>query len=62
MSSRLSTSTLEKAQARCGLCGRALGKGYYFLCHVCGAAYCYAHMPVKCGHPGTQKRIYTGPE
>ena len=28
----------------CGFCGRLLGIGYYFTCHVCGATYCYIHQ------------------
>ena len=44
------TST-EQAQApNCGVCGRKLGIGFYFTCHVCGNNYCYAHAPQKCSH------------
>ena len=28
----------------CSFCGRALGKEYFFTCHICGAKYCYIHM------------------
>lgn len=34
----------------CGVCGRKLGIGFYYSCHVCGKSYCYAHAPVKCDH------------
>ena len=40
----------EKPQQACGYCGRDLGAGFYFMCHVCGAAYCYAHKPERCEH------------
>ncbi|HME18654.1 MAG TPA: hypothetical protein VKF15_02825 [Nitrososphaerales archaeon] len=40
----------EKAQPACGHCGRVLGSGFYYTCHVCGATYCYAHKPDKCDH------------
>jgi hypothetical protein len=31
-------------QAFCQYCGGKLNLGYYFMCHVCGSAYCYIHM------------------
>jgi hypothetical protein len=40
----------EKHQDTCWLCGRMLTAGYYFVCHICGATYCYSHMPEKCTH------------
>lgn len=40
----------EKGQPTCGYCGRALGNGFYYMCHICGATYCYAHKPDKCDH------------
>ncbi len=40
----------EKAQPTCGYCGRVLGGGYHYTCHVCGATYCYTHKPDKCDH------------
>ena len=44
-------TSVEQAQApTCGVCGRRLGVGFYFSCHICGAAYCYAHAPQKCDH------------
>jgi hypothetical protein len=30
--------------SNCSFCGRALGKEYFFVCHICGAKYCYIHM------------------
>ncbi|HXW38028.1 MAG TPA: hypothetical protein VEJ36_09055 [Nitrososphaerales archaeon] len=50
MSNKLSAGAEQSTQASCGLCGRALGKGFYFVCHVCGATYCYSHAPTKCDH------------
>lgn len=50
MSSEVYRGAQEKHQDTCGLCGRMLGSGYYFVCHVCGATYCYAHMPEECAH------------
>lgn len=44
------TSTEQASAPTCGVCGRKLGVGFYFSCHVCGAAYCYAHSPQKCNH------------
>jgi len=29
----------------CAKCGRKLGVGYYWKCHICGLATCYAHIP-----------------
>jgi hypothetical protein len=43
-------SRAQKSSPTCGLCGRNLGVGYYYTCHACGAAYCYAHAPQKCDH------------
>ncbi len=40
----------QKSARQCGLCGRSLGVGFYYMCHVCGATYCYAHSPQKCDH------------
>ena len=45
------TSAEQTHAPTCGVCGRKLGVGFYFSCHVCGAAYCYAHSPQKCTHP-----------
>lgn len=51
------TST-EQAQApTCGVCGRKLGVGFYFSCHICGAAYCYAHAPQKCNHAKAKAQV-----
>jgi hypothetical protein len=50
MSSDSRPGTLEKHEDTCWLCGRGLKAGYYFVCHVCGATYCYSHMPEKCEH------------
>lgn len=44
----------ERGKVSCGFCGKAL-KGFYFTCHVCGAAYCYAHRPEKCTHRRAQQ-------
>ena len=41
-----------KAQETCKFCGRVLGTGFNFTCHVCGATYCYTHRPEKCEHQG----------
>lgn len=40
----------EKVQPTCGFCGRSLTGGFYYVCHVCGASYCYAHKPDRCDH------------
>lgn len=50
MSSEAHPGTVVKHEDTCWLCGRMLTAGYYFVCHVCGATYCYAHMPEKCKH------------
>ena len=47
----LYTSAEQTTVPTCGVCGRKLGVGFYYSCHVCGASYCYAHAPVKCDHP-----------
>lgn len=44
------TSAEQTTAPTCGVCGRKLGIGFYFSCHVCGASYCYAHSPQKCNH------------
>jgi hypothetical protein len=46
----LYTASEQAVAPTCGVCGRKLGVGFYFSCHVCGATYCYAHSPVKCNH------------
>ena len=43
-------SRSETEAATCGTCGRMLGATFYHVCHVCGAAYCYVHMPERCNH------------
>lgn len=40
----------ERAQQTCGYCGRTLDTGFNYVCHVCGASYCYAHKPDRCDH------------
>ena len=50
LSSEAYPATQEKHEDTCWLCGRMLKAGYYFVCHVCGATYCYSHMPEKCLH------------
>jgi hypothetical protein len=49
------TSTEQAAAPGCGVCGRKLGVGYYYTCHVCNACYCYAHIPMKCPHEPVKK-------
>jgi hypothetical protein len=44
----------QKSVPTCGYCGRILGVGFYYSCHVCGASYCYAHSPEKCDHSKTK--------
>jgi hypothetical protein len=44
------TSTEQATAPSCGVCGRKLGIGFYFSCHICGNTYCYAHAPTKCDH------------
>ncbi|MDV3277536.1 MAG: hypothetical protein LYZ69_03595 [Nitrososphaerales archaeon] len=61
MSSRTSQRAEDRPQAACGLCGRMLNHGYYFVCHVCGATYCYAHMPEKCQHRRVRSLAPVGP-
>jgi len=41
---------MEDEPVACRLCGRMLGVAFHFTCHVCGAAYCYVHMPDRCSH------------
>ncbi len=43
--------------ASCSFCGKALGKEYFFTCHVCGAKYCYIHMY----RHGRAHRLQTAP-
>jgi hypothetical protein len=44
------TSTEQAPAPTCGVCGRKLGVGFYFSCHICGRTFCYAHAPLKCSH------------
>lgn len=44
------TSAEQTMAPTCEVCGRKLGVGYYFSCHVCGLTTCYAHSPQKCDH------------
>ena len=44
------TSAEQTTVPTCGVCGRKLGIGFYFSCHVCGLTTCYAHSPAKCTH------------
>jgi hypothetical protein len=55
MSSEVYPGTTGKHEDTCWLCGRMLKAGYYFVCHVCGATYCYSHMPEKCPHTGRKQ-------
>ena len=50
VSNRAYTSQTQRPAPTCTTCGRKLGVGFYFTCHVCGRTYCYAHIPVKCAH------------
>lgn len=50
VSMKLYTTQAQKPAPTCGLCGRNLGVGFYYACHVCGATFCYAHSPQKCDH------------
>jgi hypothetical protein len=49
------TSAEQAVAPTCGVCGRKLGVGFYFTCHVCGANFCYAHAPQKCNHAKTKQ-------
>ncbi|MDA4136780.1 MAG: hypothetical protein OK449_07280 [Thaumarchaeota archaeon] len=42
--SRTYPETTSAKVATCNYCSKALGKEYYFTCHVCDATYCYIHM------------------
>ena len=44
MSSDVQREAKRSKASTCSFCGRALGKEYFFTCHVCGANYCYIHM------------------
>lgn len=44
------TSAEQATAPTCAACGRKLGIGYYYSCHVCSNSYCYAHAPAKCSH------------
>ena len=44
----------EKPHPKCGYCGRILDSGFNYMCHVCGATYCYAHKPDRCDHRKVQ--------
>jgi len=44
MSNDVQKESERSKQASCSFCGKALGKEYFFVCHVCGAKYCYVHM------------------
>ena len=43
-------TTVETQRRTCSTCGRILGQGFYYVCHICGLTYCYAHSPTKCNH------------
>lgn len=43
-------SAEQTAAPTCAACGKKLGVGYYYACHVCSNCYCYAHAPAKCSH------------
>jgi hypothetical protein len=44
------TTSEQTPAPTCGVCGRKLGIGYYFTCHICSRSFCYAHIPIKCTH------------
>jgi hypothetical protein len=44
MANELYPESKTSKTANCSFCGKALGKEYFFVCHVCGAKYCYIHM------------------
>ncbi len=50
VNSEMEASQSQKPAPTCGLCGRKLGVGFYYTCHICGRTYCYAHIPSKCTH------------
>ncbi len=50
MSGGLFQRQAQRAVPACGYCGRTLSTGFYYVCHTCGATYCYAHSPKKCEH------------
>jgi hypothetical protein len=54
---RVYTSAEQTTVPTCGVCGRRLGVGFYYSCHVCGASYCYAHAPAKCDHPRIKHEV-----
>jgi hypothetical protein len=49
-------NTEQKEAPTCSVCGRKLGVGYYYSCHVCNRSYCYAHAPAKCRHEKANAR------
>jgi len=51
------TGSEQEVVPTCGVCGRKLGVGFYFSCHVCGATYCYAHAPQKCTHANAKRPL-----
>lgn len=44
MSNDVQKESERQKVSSCSFCGKALGKEYFFVCHVCGAKYCYVHM------------------
>ena len=41
---------------KCNFCMRVLGKQYHYICHICGATYCYIHMTKHArAHKATMK-------
>ncbi len=48
MQSRMSNDIYPESKttrtANCSFCGKGLGNEYFFVCHICGAKYCYIHM------------------
>ena len=43
--SKMYSETGVSQVVSCNFCGKLLGREYYFKCHVCGATYCYIHIP-----------------
>ena len=42
---RAYSETGTKKANNCNFCMKALGREYYYTCHMCGATYCYIHTP-----------------
>ncbi len=38
------SKVITASKHTCQSCGRTLGIGFYYSCHICGATYCYIHF------------------